>query len=172
MQLSQAVSLIQHSIPGEKTIWADLGCGDGLFTNALSQLLVEESLIYAVDKNKHSLNNVSVRQGIRLEKIALDFVYDVLPFKGLSGILMANSFHFVKDKNAFINRIFSCLDANGYFIVVEYDTDVVNPWIPYPVSYEKLAKFFATYNYITKKLHEITSRYNGIIYSVLIRKLY
>lgn len=126
MQLSQAVSLIQHSITEQRTVWADLGCGDGLFTNALSQMLTEESLIYAVDKNKRALSNVSVKPGIQLEKLVLDFVNDDLAFENLSGILMANSFHFVKDKHAFISKVFNCLHAESYLIMVEYDRDVSN----------------------------------------------
>lgn len=81
MQLSEAVELIQHSIPQQKNVWADLGCGDGLFTNALSQLLADDSLIYAADKNKRALKNVEVRHNIILEKLVLDFVQDALPFK-------------------------------------------------------------------------------------------
>jgi len=170
VQLSQAVSLIQHSIPEQKAVWADLGCGDGLFTNALSQLLSEGSLIYAVDKNKDVLNHVSIKREIKLEKFVLNFIDDVLPFENLSGILMANSFHFVKDKNVFINKVFNCLSADSYLIIVEYNRDIANPWVPYPISYDRLTKFFATYNYTTEKLREITSRYSGIIYSALIRK--
>ena len=52
MQLSEAIELIQKiNIPGNKPqVWADLGCGDGLFTRALATLLPEGSIIHAVDK--------------------------------------------------------------------------------------------------------------------------
>src|SRR5690242_6406270 len=130
MQLSQASSLIHHDAPRHKTIWADLGCGDGLFTAALSQLLFPESVINAVDKDASALNRVSVKQGIHLEKLKLDFINDALPFNKLSGILMTNAFHFVKDKHAFIKKTFDCLNPNGYFIIVEYDRTIANPWVP------------------------------------------
>ena len=170
MQLSQALSLIQHEIPQQKTVWADLGCGNGLFTAALSQLLFAGSIIYAVDKDTSALNHVTVKQGIQLEKLTLDFMEDMIPFNDLSGILMANAFHFVKDKHAFIKKIFYCLNRTGYFIIVEYDRTIANPWVPYPVSFKNLQKFFDEYNYTTKKLHEIPSRYNGTIYSAQISK--
>ena len=170
MQLSEAIELIQHPLSKEKNVWADLGCGDGLFTNALSQLIVDESLIYAVDKNKRSLQHVEVRSGVQLEKLQLNFVNDELSLKNLTGILMANSFHFIKDKNAFINKAFNCLDVNGYFIMIEYDTDKSNFWVPYPISFNKLEKFFSSYNYTTNKLNEMPSRYNGTIYSAIIQK--
>jgi trans-aconitate methyltransferase len=170
VQLLQAVSLIQHSIPDQKTVWADLGCGEGLFTNALSQLLAAQSLIYAVDKNKHALKNVSVKSGIRLEKLAMDFINDDLQLNHLSGILMANAFHFVKDKNAFIHKVLTYLDLNGYFILVEYDTDVANAWVPYPISFTNLKKLFVQYNFATEKLGEIPSRFRGNIYSAIIHQ--
>jgi trans-aconitate methyltransferase len=170
MQLSQALSLIQHSVLQQKSTWADLGCGDGLFTSALSQLLLPQSIIYAVDKNAAALNRVSVKRGIQLEKLVLDFVNDILPFKELSGILMANAFHFVKDKHALIKKTFNCLGSNGYFIFVEYDRNTANPWVPYPVSFKNLQKFFDEYNYNTEKLNEMPSRYNETIYSTLISK--
>ncbi len=170
MQLEEAVLLIQHSIPSERNIWADLGCGDGLFTNALSQLLPEKSLIYAVDKNKSALKNVSVKAGIQLEKIATDFVYDQLTLKNISGILMANSLHYVKHKNIFIEKCFPLFYDSAYFIIVEYDNNNANPWVPYPVSFGDLKKFFSSYNYTTDKLHEMPSRFRGKMYAALIHK--
>lgn len=170
MLLSQAISLIQHDVPKEKIVCADLGCGDGLFTNALSQLLPQESLIYAVDKSKRALKNVTVKEGIQLEKLALNFVEDNLPLKNLSAILMANSFHFIKDKNAFINKAFTWLNKDGYLIMVEYDIDRSSLWVPYPISYNNLKKFFANYNYTVEKLSETPSKYRGTIYSAVIQK--
>lgn len=170
MQLQEALSLIQHTVPQQVTAWADLGCGDGLFTNALSQLLHEKSLVYAVDKNKRALNQVTVKPGIHFKKFELDFVNDELPFKDLSGILMANSFHFVKNKHAFINKLFNSLDKEGYFVIVEYDTDVANTWVPYPVSFNNLKIFFQAFKCVIEKLNTVPSRYNGNIYSALVRK--
>ena len=170
MLLSEAISLINHNISKEKSTWADLGCGDGLFTNALSNLLSQQSKIYAVDKSKLSLKQVAVKQEIQLEKINLNFVDDALPFQNLDGILMANSFHFVKDKNKFINKVFNCLNKEGYIIMVEYNRDKSSLWVPYPLSFNKLKDFFNQYNYTTEKLNEIPSRYSGTIYSASINK--
>ncbi len=170
MQLEEAVQLIQHSIPVERNVWADLGCGDGLFTNALSQLLPEKSLLYAVDKNKNALKNVSVKAGMQLEKIVADFVHDEFPFKSVSGILMANSFHYVKDKNAFIEKCFTLSNDDTYFIIVEYDNNKSNPWVPYPINFNALKNFFASYNYVAEKLSEIPSHYRGKMYAALIHK--
>lgn len=170
MHLKQALSLIQHALPPYKTRWAELGCGDGLFTNALSQLLIDGSELYVVDKNKRALNNVVVRNEIKLERLVLDFVKDELPFKDISGILMANAFHFVKDKHAFIRKIFNYLNSDGYLLIVEYNRERSNLWVPYPISFDKLQNFFADYRWVTKKLHEAPSAYQGSIYSAIVRK--
>ena len=170
MELLKAIKLIQHNAHKEKSVWADLGCGDGLFTNALSHLLIEGSLIYAVDKNKNALKKVETKNEIAVDKFAFDFVNDDLPFTNLSGILMANSFHFIKDKNAFIKKAFQCLHKDGYLLMVEYDTNVSNFWVPYPISFTSLKEFFKHHNCLTEKLNEMPSRFNGVIYSAIITR--
>ncbi len=132
MQLNEAFKLIQHPVIKEKTAYADLGCGNGLFTKALAQLLSAQSVIYAVDKNQTALNNFSVDANIQLQKINIDFIKDEFPFRNLSGILMANSLHYVEDKNAFLLKAKASLEPNGYLIIVEYDTDKASHWVPYP----------------------------------------
>ena len=58
MKLSEAIELIgdtQVSTPGP-AVRADLGCGTGLFTHALAQLLSPGSTIYAIDKDVSAWN--------------------------------------------------------------------------------------------------------------------
>lgn len=171
MQLNEAVNLIQHSIAKEKTAYADLGCGNGLFTKALAQLLAPLSVIYAVDKSQTALNSFFVDSNIQLEKLNIDFIKDELPFKNLSGILMANSLHYVEDKNAFLLKAKASLAPNGYFIIVEYDTDKVNHWVPYPVNFSSLHKLFEKINFHSvQKLQTHPSRYWQSMYSALIKR--
>src|SRR5207237_9801429 len=57
MELHTAIELIKPGItPVQNARWADLGCGQGLFTRALAQIIGKESTIYAVDANSHALN--------------------------------------------------------------------------------------------------------------------
>ena len=53
MTLKEAISLINSGLirPTGPVHWADLGCGEGLFTLALASLLPAGSVIYGVDKN-------------------------------------------------------------------------------------------------------------------------
>ena len=171
MQLDEAVKLIQHSIIKEKTAYADLGCGNGLFTKALAQLLMPQSVIYAVDKNSTALNSFSIDANIQLQKINIDFIKDEFPFKNLLGILMANSLHYVEDKNAFLLKAKASFAPNGYFIIVEYDTDKANHWVPYPVSFSSLHSLFVKINFhAVQKLQTYPSRYWRTMYSALIKK--
>ena len=173
MLLDQAVELIRNDMilkPGIQT-WADLGCGSGTFTAALADLLGRGSLIYAVDKNKSSLNKIPENKNITIEKLCKDFVKDVLP-ADLDGILMANSFHYVDDKSFFIKRIEANFRLIPAFLIVEYDMDFSNPWVPFPVSFSSLKLFFEDLSYSSiRKLNERNSIYRRAnIYSALIRK--
>jgi SAM-dependent methyltransferase len=170
VQLSEAIHLVQHPEKKEKSAFADLGCGNGLFTKALAQLLAPQSTNYAVDKNQTALNSFSVDANIQLQKINIDFIEDEFPFKNLSGILMANSLHYVKDKTAFLLKAKASLAQDGYFIIVEYDTNKANRWVPYPVSFSSLHSLFERINFHSvQKLQTYPSRYWQNMYSALIK---
>jgi len=170
MQISHAISLIDHQWKPGINKWADLGCGEGLFTKALSQLLPPGSLVYAVDTNKYALSKVSVKEGIGLQIIESDFVRDALPLNDISGILMTNSLHFVKDKQALIHKLTDYLCDDGYFLMVEYDTDTANHWVPYPVSFYSLKHLFAPLHYTASKLMQLPSQYHRMMYSAIVKK--
>ena len=161
MELSKAIELIKPGLtPGEETIWADLGCGDGLFTNALAQTIGKGSTIYAVDSNMRALGKMPAIPHTHLEKLVADFERDELPLSGLDGILMANSLHFVKDKIRFFKKAKSWLKITGYFLIVEYNTDTSNRWVPYPLSFATAEKLFTGLGFNVQKISEQASLYN------------
>ena len=49
---------------------------------------------------------------------------------------MANSLHFFKDKLKVLRHVRSFLKLNGALLLVEYNVDSGNPWVPYPLSFE------------------------------------
>jgi len=163
MKVTDATALIKTGKPDriKNTTWADLGCGSGIFTNALASLLGDGGKIYAVDKEVQELN-IEVAGKIKIEFFKLDFINDALPFSNVDGILMANAFHYVKDKPAFIEKIKKHLKASGQMIIVEYDTVRQNRWVPYPISFENLIQTFSTagFTYV-KKVGERTSVYRS-----------
>lgn len=170
MELKDAVELIGGwSSPTRPETWADLGCGSGLFTYALAHLLPPGSLVHAVDKSAVSLDRFPNPHHIPIQKKQLDFVKDSLDLTALDGVLMANSFHFVRDKVSFLNKLRQCLNADGHLLIVEYNTDSPNAWVPYPTGFKTLKTLLESQGYVNiVKVGERPSRYqNGALYAVL-----
>jgi trans-aconitate methyltransferase len=174
MELREAISLIRTDevIQNKQTTWADLGCGSGLFTRALSDLLYTGSTIYAVDKNISSFQKSPSSMQVVITTIGSDFVKDALNLPNLDGILMANALHFVRNKKQFIEKLIPLFRSTPVFLMVEYDTDLPNPWVPYPLSFATLKKLFEELGYnVVKKINEKKSLYHsGKIYSVFITR--
>jgi SAM-dependent methyltransferase len=143
MKFHDAVSLINH--PGimlnDKAIWADLGCGNGLFSRALASLLRPSSAVYAIDKIPGIKDSIT-EEGVKIIARKNDFIEDDLDLPPLDGILMANSLHFVEDKFTFINKISKKLNSAGRFIIVEYNSDLSNRWVPYPLPFSAVSTLF------------------------------
>jgi trans-aconitate methyltransferase len=159
MTLREAIALIDAAVPflspAHQQQWADLGCGTGLFTEALTHLLPDQSTVYGVDTNPR------LRQTTHIIPIKADFIKDDLPLSNLDGMLMANSFHYVKDKPALLEQLSAYMRPDSPMIIVEYDTDqAVSTWVPYPLSYASLTKLFITAGYKhVKKLGQRPSAY-------------
>jgi len=174
MQLPEARTLLEPAGWHDTTParWADLGCGTGLFTEAIARLLPPMSTIYAVDTDRAALEQVPAVTERFVEKANLDFSRDAWPFTDIDGILMANSLHYVRDKRAFLEKATGHLSVRGRFLIVEYDTTVANPWVPYPLPFTELIRLFAAAGYpAARRLAEQPSRFrNGNLYAALIEK--
>lgn len=173
MELSNAIDLIIKGVnpQGPPQQWADLGAGSGLFSRALSALLPEKSIIHAVDKNYKAGQQIrSENAGIKILLTKKDFTASPLAIKDCDGLLMANSLHFVKDKLTFLQQIKGILKAGGRIIIVEYDTDQSNQWVPWPISCKNLQQFVIKNGLGNlQKLAEQSSVYQtGGIYAALI----
>lgn len=152
MSIAEAKQLIENGISpaNKKSAWADLGCGNGTFTNALAELLKTGSTIFAIDQTATDNFPTSDKVEIRFQK--LNFEKDELPFTKIDGILMANSLHYIKDESALLQKLKSHLHENGRLIIIEYDTEASNHWVPYPIPFQKLKKALtqAGFKYIQK----------------------
>ena len=144
MKFHDAVTLINHPgiISNHKTTWADLGCGTGLFSRALASLLLPSSTVYAIDKIPGIRDNIT-ENGVNILAKQKDFTQDELDVPPLDGILMANSIHYVQHKSSFINQIRMKLKPAGKFIIVEYNSDRSNHWVPYPMPFSAVSPLFA-----------------------------
>jgi len=129
--------------------WADLGAGSGAFTLALRELLGLSADIYAVDRDRGRLAELErahqARFGVsdHLHLILADFIHEVDTSTGsvrrlplLDGVLMANSLHFFRDKEKVLRHVNGFLKPGGALLLVEYNVDRGNPWVPYPLSFE------------------------------------
>lgn len=157
MELHEGVALIRNDslTAAGPQVWADLGCGSGFFTEALASLLPAASTIYAVDKSSPLPAKRAEPDRVAIQPLRLDFVRDELPFAHLDGILLANSLHYVQAQLAFIQKAQRYLKPRHRFLIVEYDIERANPWVPYPLSYRALQRLFAQAGYqAMQKLHE------------------
>ncbi len=133
--------LIRGGIPGPGGTWADLGSGGGAFTLALADLIGPAGHIYSVDKDAGALREQE--RAMRAHFPAITVAYIVSDFTGvlelppLDGIVMANSLHFVRQKDAVLQRVRGYLRPGGRLILVEYNADKGNWWVPYPFSYSR-----------------------------------
>ena len=176
MTIQQALELIGPAAPLLSTDsvdakdhplhWADLGCGSGLFTTALSQLLPQGSTVYGIDTHP-TLHRQDAPTSII--PLMADFIKDPLDLPLLDGILMANSLHYVKDKPALIQKLKLNMHPHSPFLIVEYDTDKpVSTWVPYPISYDALTRLFNGHK--IQKLGERPSVYGRAnMYAALVR---
>jgi SAM-dependent methyltransferase len=78
---------------------------------------------------------------VKLTTLQADFTHP-LDLPALDGVLCANALHFLREKTSTLKQICSLLKPGGRLIVVEYNVDRGNLWVPYPFSYptwEKMA---------------------------------
>ena len=173
MNLADAVDLLAPAVldaTGSST-WADLGCGDGIFTRALATRLAAGSTIHAMDRDRAALARMPAEHdGVSITTHRGDFTHGPWPFTSLDGVLMANSLHYVPDQVAFLRGCASSLNAGASFLVVEYDTDAANRWVPYPVSRRQLERVFRAADY--RRVETLAARrslyHRGGIYAALV----
>ena len=128
---------------GAPAVWADLGSGVGTFTVALANLLAPGSTIHAVDRDAAALRQVpATSQGVTIVTRVADMTAAPAGLDRLDGVLMANSLHYVRDQGECIQRWSKRLAPGGCFLIVEYDTDTPNRWVPFPISRTRLPSLF------------------------------
>jgi SAM-dependent methyltransferase len=133
------VRLLRGGIAASGGVWADLGSGSGAFTLALADLLLPTGEIYSVDKDAGALRDQERALRARFPEtkahyLTADFTRR-LDLPPLDGVVMANSLHFQRQKNPVLHLVRGYLKPGGRLILVEYNVDRGNLWVPYPLSY-------------------------------------
>lgn len=179
MDHADHVGLLRDGVPEPGGTWADIGAGEGAFTLALADLLGPGGRIVAVDRDPHALRENARAMASRFPDVELTTLVadltgplDALP--RLDGLVAANSLHFVPRERqvAVVRSLAGHLRPGGRFIVVEYDADRGNPWVPHPFSsaaWERMAT--AAGLVAAREVGRVPSRFLGAIYAAEARRV-
>jgi ubiquinone/menaquinone biosynthesis C-methylase UbiE len=141
MDHADHVRLIMDGITHPGGVWADLGSGRGAFTLALADLIGSTGVIHSVDRDGSALRKQQQAMQARFPNVLVhyhraDFTQR-LELPPLAGIVMANSLHFVRNKEPLVSLVRGYLQPGGRLIVVEYNTPRGNCWVPYPLTFDR-----------------------------------
>lgn len=171
------VALIRQGVAGAGPVWADIGAGTGAFTLALADLLGDEGHIVAVDRDAAALaENVRVVAERFPAATLTTLVGDLqgqLDLPPLDGLLAANSLHFVvRERQApVVAALARHLRSGAPFVLVEYDADRGNPWVPHPFRLAGWRELAATSGLVdTLEIGRVPSRFLGSIYAAVSRR--
>jgi SAM-dependent methyltransferase len=134
-------------VPGPGGTWADLGAGTGNFSWALAALLGPQATIYALDRDAKAIGRLQQRLAQDAPAATIvpqqaDFTRR-LDLPALDGALLANALHFVRDQAAALALVAGSLRAGGRVLIVEYDLGAPLPWVPFPITFARLAQLAA-----------------------------
>jgi len=123
-------------------VWADVGSGTGAFTLALRDITGPEVTIYSIDKDTDSLKEQQEKFDTQFPNTKIyyrtaDFTQP-LNLPPLDGLIAANAIHFTRNTLVTIKHLASYIKPQGSFIIIEYNTDDGNHWVPYPFSFPTL----------------------------------
>ena len=166
------VRLIRHGVAGAGGRWLELGAGRGAFTLALADLLGPDAEIVATDRDDGDLRHLAGTMTARFPSttfrtVTADFTAPI-PTEGapFDGLLAANALHFVRDPAAVVRRSLPLLRPGARVVVVEYDADSGNPWVPHPFSYRRWQEIAAAAGLAgTRQIGRVPSRFLGAIYA-------
>ncbi len=172
MNHADHVSLIRPGVEGAGLRWLELGAGEGAFTLALADVLGREGRpeIVAVDRDARALRGLTDRLTPRFPTTSLratvaDF-RDALPEGPFDGVLAANSLHFVTDPVDVLRRAAERLTERGRIVVVEYDADRGNAWVPHPFSSARFPTLATAAGLVgPREIGRVPSRFLGAIYA-------
>jgi ubiquinone/menaquinone biosynthesis C-methylase UbiE len=172
MDHSDHVNLLRGGIPAPGGVWADFGSGSGAFTLALAELIGPAGEIFSIDQDRPALQAQKRAMqarfpDVRVHYLNQDFTKSLdLPL--LDGIVMANSLHFHARKETILQQVRVYLKSGGRLVLVEYNTDRGNPWVPHPLSYPSWQSLAGRCGFVeTRLLFRRPSRFLGEIYSTL-----
>jgi len=181
MDHADHVALLRGGLPTPRSpstadgnvTWADLGSGTGAFTLALAELLGADGEIYSIDRDAGALRQQERTMherfpSARVHTIRADLARPLPDLPPLDGVVMANVLHFFREKGMLLGQVRHALKPGGRLIVVEYNVDRGNVWVPYPLSFSTWQTLAAQWGLIgTRLLATRPSRFLHEIYAAL-----
>ena len=142
MDHSDHLRLIRGGVAVPGGTWADFGAGGGAFTLALADLLGPDATIVAIDRDAGALGRLTRAMKtqfptVALEALTADYAAP-LALPPLDGAVAANSLHFLTGvrRETALTQMRAALLPGAPLIVVEYNLDRGNAWVPHPFTYE------------------------------------
>lgn len=173
MNHNDHVNLLRPANLPQGGVWADFGAGSGAFTLALRELVGADGVIYAVDKDKSSLRELENSHRTRFDTtrnlILLKANFSLsLNLPPLDGIVTANSLHFFRDKEKILRHVRGFLKPGGALLIVEYNVDTGNLWVPHPMSFESFRALAPRAGFTEPRLlAKVPSRFLREFYSAI-----
>jgi ubiquinone/menaquinone biosynthesis C-methylase UbiE len=174
MDHNDHVNLLRGGVPGPGGVWADLGSGRGAFTLALAELIGPQGTIYSIDQDagglreqERAIQEQFSGQSPSMHYLKGDYTQG-LELPPLDGIVAANTLHFQRHKDGALRSILEVLKPGGRLLLVEYNVDRGNPWVPYPFTFKTWKSLARQAGFVnTHLLATRSSRFLGEIYSAV-----
>jgi SAM-dependent methyltransferase len=174
MNHADHVNLLRGGIPQPGGVWADFGSGSGAFTLALAELLGPGGEIYSVDKDRGAMREQERAIQARFPQttvyyLSADFTQP-LKLPPLDGLVLANALHFQKypAQGRVVQLLKSYLRPGGRLILIEYNVDRGNLWVPHPLSYQNWERLAPECGFVhTQLLATQPSRFLREIYAAV-----
>ena len=166
------VNLLKKGIPETGGIWADIGSGRGSFTLALAELLGPAGTIYSVDRDGGALRRQEKQIRTQFPQSSVRYLQadftEPLNLPPLDGLVVANALHFLREKKKTIKLLKGYLKPSGRFLVVEYNRDQGNRWVPFPFTFQTWTKLAVQAGFAhTELLETVPSSFMGEIYAAV-----
>lgn len=140
MEHTDHVNLLRNGIVGKGGVWADFGSGSGAFTLALRELVGADAEMYSIDKDGGRLREQERAFGQMFPDSQVHYMREdfsrALKLPPLDGAVMANALHFFRDREKVLEHVRGFLKPGGTLLVVEYNSDAGNQWVPHPMRFE------------------------------------
>jgi hypothetical protein len=130
-------------------------------------------VIWSVDVDARALRAqeremARLHPAVKLRTLAADFT-GPMDLPRLDGVVLANSLHFQADPCAVLARLVPRLAPAGRVIIVEYDIQKANPWVPHPVPFSGLPAVADCAGLSGPRLlARRPSRYHGSMYAAVL----